>query len=112
MKKLFVLLTGIFFLINNLNAQDTSLYTRHVFVKDNDSLPYRLLLPVNFDADKKYPLILFLHGSGERGNDNQKQLAHGGDLIFGGQYQKTISCNCSVSAVFSPKFMDKPVIPF
>jgi predicted peptidase len=82
MKKLLVLLTAIFFLISNSSAQDTSLYTRHVFVHNNDTLPYRLLLPINFDPHKRYPMILFLHGSGERGNDNEKQLVHGGHLFL------------------------------
>jgi predicted peptidase len=40
-------------------------------------LPYRLLLPDNYDKSKKYPLVLFLHGAGERGDDNEKQLVHG-----------------------------------
>lgn len=41
-----------------------------------DSLQYRMLMP---DADtlRKYPLIIFLHGSGERGNDNDAQLKWG-----------------------------------
>lgn len=30
--------------------------------------------------DEKYPLVLFLHGAGERGNDNEKQLVHGGQM--------------------------------
>lgn len=37
-------------------------------------LPYRLLKPLEYDASKKYPLVIFLHGSGERGNDNEAQL--------------------------------------
>jgi predicted peptidase len=41
-------------------------------------LYYRILYPKNFDHKKKYPLVLFLHGSGEKGNDNHKQLVHGG----------------------------------
>lgn len=41
------------------------------------SLPYRLMKPEKYDAAKKYPLVLFLHGAGERGNDNDKQLIHG-----------------------------------
>jgi predicted peptidase len=39
-------------------------------------LLYRLWIPRGYDPKKKYPLILFLHGAGERGDDNQKQLAH------------------------------------
>src|SRR5690242_8020214 len=41
------------------------------------SLPYRLLKPKNYDPAKKYPLVIFLHGAGERGDDNEKQLVHG-----------------------------------
>ena len=33
--------------------------------------------PVNYDSTKSYPLVLFLHGSGERGNDNFSQLKWG-----------------------------------
>lgn len=65
-----------------LFAQDKSLFEKHWFIKDGDTMPYRLLLPENFDARKKYPLVLFLHGSGERGNDNEKQLVHGATLFL------------------------------
>ncbi|MGK0252508.1 MAG: putative peptidase, partial [Gammaproteobacteria bacterium] len=43
---------------------------------------YRILLPKSFDATQKYPLHLFLHGSGERGNDNAAQLIHGSQLFL------------------------------
>ena len=44
--------------------------------KEGDILPYRLLLPADLkeNPDKKYPLVLFLHGLGERGIDNEAQL--------------------------------------
>jgi predicted peptidase len=38
------------------------------------TLPYRLLKPLDYDPGKKYPLVLFMHGAGERGDDNQAQL--------------------------------------
>ena len=57
-------------------------FSKELFVSDKDSLPYRLLLPKNFDNAKKYPLIVFLHGAGERGNDNELQLVHGKDLFI------------------------------
>lgn len=50
--------------------------------KDGHVLPYRMLAPENAKAKKKYPLILFLHGAGERGNDNEKQLTHGSSLFL------------------------------
>ncbi len=40
-------------------------------------LKYRILYPENYNPLKKYPLILFLHGAGERGDDNKAQLTHG-----------------------------------
>jgi predicted peptidase len=40
-------------------------------------LAYRLMKPADYDAGKKYPLVVFLHGSGERGADNAAQLKNG-----------------------------------
>ena len=44
---------------------------------DGKVLKYRLLKPKNRESDKKYPLVVFLHGAGERGDDNAAQLVHG-----------------------------------
>jgi len=52
------------------------------------TLLYRLLVPKGYDATdaaaakRKYPLILFLHGAGERGGDNERQLLHPDVLNF------------------------------
>ncbi len=40
----------------------------------NTKLPYRYSLPMNFDKNKKYPVILFFHGSGSVGSDNRSQV--------------------------------------
>jgi len=42
------------------------------------TLPVRIMLPEGYDAQgtEQYPLVLFLHGAGERGTDNTKQLIH------------------------------------
>jgi lysophospholipase L1-like esterase/poly(3-hydroxybutyrate) depolymerase len=39
-------------------------------------LPYRLLSPERQEPGKKYPLVVFFHGAGERGTDNQNQLKY------------------------------------
>ncbi len=44
---------------------------------DGQTMLYRLLQPTKLDAGQKYPLVLFLHGAGERGDDNTKPLVHG-----------------------------------
>lgn len=49
--------------------------------KDGYQLNYRVLYPLHYSPDKSCPVILFLHGAGERGEDNEKQLTHGGDLF-------------------------------
>lgn len=63
-------------------AQDFSAFDKKLFSQGSGVLPYRILLPKDYDIEKKYPLILFLHGSGERGNDNEKQLTHGAELFL------------------------------
>ncbi|HEX7816766.1 prolyl oligopeptidase family serine peptidase [Dyella sp.] len=38
---------------------------------------YQVFVPAGWSAGKPWPVVLFLHGSGERGSDNQKQLTQG-----------------------------------
>lgn len=59
-----------------------SAFEKRTFIRNGDTLLYRILLPLNYPKGKKYPVILFLHGSGERGNDNTAQLVHGGSLFM------------------------------
>ena len=71
MKKIF--LYFLLVLSFGANAQDLSLYQKKEYAySEGKTLPYRILYPDNYDNTKKYPLVLFLHGSGERGNDNEK----------------------------------------
>lgn len=65
-----------------VKAQDMDKYERSVYIAKGDTLPYRILFPENFDPSKQYPLVLFLHGAGERGNNNEAQLTHGGKLFL------------------------------
>jgi len=63
-------------------------YDKKEFVNDQGSMPYAILLPENYDPSKKYPMLLFLHGAGERGNDNELQLLHGSDLFTSASFRK------------------------
>ncbi|MEP7165191.1 MAG: prolyl oligopeptidase family serine peptidase [Ferruginibacter sp.] len=81
MKK--ILLSSFFIIaVITIHAQDFSAYQKKWLVQGGDTMPYRILLPVNFDATKTYPVVFFLHGSGERGNDNEAQLVHGARLFL------------------------------
>ncbi len=55
-----------------------------VFVAESGfKLPYRLLKPIAPKPDVRYPLVLFLHGSGECGDDNSKQVIGNVRKLFG-----------------------------
>ena len=82
MKKIFSIALLIFLAGYYAGAQDKDLYEKHEFIFRGDTLLYRLLLPENYNPGKTYPMVLFLHGSGERGNDNEAQLIHGGNLFL------------------------------
>ena len=80
MKRLISAICVLFFLLP-LPAQET--YQKEIFISSRgDTLQYRLLQPENMKKSEKYPLVLFLHGAGERGNDNERQLTHGGQMFL------------------------------
>lgn len=68
------------------NAQ--SKFEYRMLVHKGDTLKYRLLLPVSYNPALKYPVIYFLHGSGERGSDNEAQLVHGSKLFLDEENRK------------------------
>lgn len=73
-------------------SQEDTLYKKKEFINNSgDTLLYRMLEP-GPDCLKKYPLVIFLHGAGERGNDNEKQLVHGTKLFSGKQNMIDFPC--------------------
>lgn len=65
-----------------------SAFEKAMLINNQDTLPYRILYPLDFDTTRQYPLILFLHGSGERGNDNEAQLRNGVDFFGSAENRK------------------------
>ena len=56
---------------------DMSLFEAHLHIEGNDTLPYRIYRSEKADTmTEASPLVIFLHGAGERGNDNCMQLKH------------------------------------
>lgn len=45
-------------------------------------LPWRLFVPADYSASRRYPLIVFLHASGSNGTDNVRQLAPAVGLLI------------------------------
>jgi len=65
-------------------------FEKEVYISGTDTLLYQIFKPIN--TTKKVPLVLFLHGSGERGNDNEKQLIHSIDKFTTKQFQTNNPC--------------------
>lgn len=79
-----LLLSGVVLLIAGLTARSlladelADKFEKQQFKNaDGQTLLYRFLRPAKLEAGQKYPLVLFLHGAGERGDDNTKPLVHG-----------------------------------
>jgi predicted peptidase len=59
---------------------------------DGKTQPYRLLTPKDYDPGKAYPLVLFLHGVGESGTDNLKQVTNSAYLFAGDSMMARYPC--------------------
>lgn len=54
------------------------MYTKHRWeVEGKHAFGYVRYLPKDFDPNQKYPLVMFLHGAGERGEDLDVAVRHG-----------------------------------
>lgn len=77
MKRRAIFLSFCLILITIAAQAQVSRWSKNVYTNGKgDSLQYRLLYP-DYNPARKYPLVIFLHGSGERGNDNEAQLKWG-----------------------------------
>lgn len=55
-----------------------NMYTKHKWNSEKYfNFNYVKYLPKDFDPEKKYPLVFFLHGAGERGEDLDIAMRHG-----------------------------------
>jgi predicted peptidase len=78
---------------SRISAQNESDFEKNIFISGtSDTLQYRLLKPVSMDTSKKYPIVLFLHGAGERGNDNAIQLKNGAINFASSLNRKLFPC--------------------
>jgi predicted peptidase len=57
-----------------LQDLDRNAWTTGAFEAATGALPYRLLPPSQMQTGQRYPLVVFLHGSGAVGTDNRTQL--------------------------------------
>jgi predicted peptidase len=90
-RHIFLLALALFTLMpTSIHADD---YAARTFTDaSGKSLPYRLLTPPGYDATKKYPVILFFHGAGERGTDNIAQISHVAPVFATPEFQAAHPC--------------------
>lgn len=117
-KKLGVSLVVFLFFAQPLDAQDLCAFEKRTYTSATGQiLPYRILYPESYNKEKKYPVILFLHGAGERGNDNEKQLTHGAKLFLSEEnrtnYQAiVIFPQCAAESYWSSVIIDRTKSPY
>jgi len=79
---------------SSIHATDTSRYEHGETVlstsNGNRTYPYRLMKPANRNTTA--PLVIFLHGAGERGNDNQRQLTYLPERFLDAPHLNTRNC--------------------
>ncbi len=81
-----------------------------------EQLPYRKLVPKSTDDNELKPLVLFLHGKGERGSDNQLQLKHGMKLFASDKGMKAfpaivIAPQCPDDQLWADTLLEKDDAP-
>jgi predicted peptidase len=62
---------------SDLDLTDSAYYQ---YAKYN-AMPYRVMVPADYDSKHNYPLVVFLHGIDERGTNNENQLKWGASLF-------------------------------
>lgn len=73
-----------------LSAQQD--FEAYQYEKDGKVLLYQLLKPASIDTSYRYPLILYLHGAGSRGDDNEKPTTHIKPFVLNEQYRSDYPC--------------------
>src|SRR5687768_15116513 len=53
---------------------------------------YQVLRPIKIEEGKKYPIVIFLHGAGERGDDNRAQLKYFPTMMAKPEYREKYPC--------------------
>lgn len=60
-------------------------------------LDFLLYLPEEYESQKQWPLVLFLHGAGERGSDLEQVKRHGPPKLI--EAGKSFPYYCCVTAM-------------
>lgn len=76
MRKLLMLL-GLLFACATSHAAEPAHFVSRSLQLHGKTYRYQVFVPTGWTSERTWPVVLFLHGSGERGSDNQVQLSQG-----------------------------------
>lgn len=84
-----------------------ALLADRAFERDGARLRYRALEPAESADGERHPLVIFLHGIGERGTDNTRQLCNGVERFVSAEARRKHPCflvvpQCPPDAMWSP----------
>jgi predicted peptidase len=82
---------------SNLNG-----FVARYYREAQDTIPYRLFIPKNYDKSKTYPLVLWLHGANSSGSDNVRQIT-GDSTVAARFWTKPESQSKYPAFVFAPQ---------
>lgn len=51
-------------------------------ISEDITLPYRIYIPESYDSNKKYAVMIFMHGAGERGTNNMQLHSEDANRYF------------------------------
>ncbi|HEY9488141.1 MAG TPA: prolyl oligopeptidase family serine peptidase [Chryseosolibacter sp.] len=103
----FIFTVCMLFSIFSFAQTDTvPLFDKLLYTSGKDILPYRFMQPESTHRDVDFPLVIFLHGSGERGNDNEAQIRHIAKLFSSAENRKKFPCyvlapQCPIKAMWA-----------
>ena len=73
--------------------EPNDIYSRGEYVADDGTvIPYRYYLPKGYDVSKKYPIVLYMHGNGSRGTDNERHLLSDGAALHKTIFRSKYDC--------------------
>lgn len=76
------IITAIVLCVTSSAVNIDEIFDAETFTSEDTTLPYRIYVPSDYGESESYPLVLFLHGAGERGNDNESQLKNALPTLF------------------------------
>lgn len=74
---LLLLMTGLMMSCRTSSIEPETGFLRRVISIEGKTYRYVVYLPSDFDRNRKWPVLMFLHGSGERGDDGLRQIEVG-----------------------------------